>query len=87
MEGIRALIDNTVSPNTRTKFAGAVLYAQTLVEASWRGQNYMVSRTVAADIARIKFGLPEYFKPVLEELMHKHWNESEEYANSILAIK
>ena len=86
MESIRALIDNTVSTNTRTKFAGAVLYAQTLVEASWNGQNYM-SRTVAADIARIKFGLPEYFKPVLEELMHNHWNESEEYTNSILSIK
>ncbi|MDD2231239.1 MAG: hypothetical protein PHY48_17790 [Candidatus Cloacimonetes bacterium] len=37
--------------------------------------------------ARIKFGLPEYFTPVLEELLHNHWNESEEYANSILSIK
>lgn len=86
MESIKALIDNTVSANTRTKFAGAILYAQTLVEINQYDQNCM-SRTVAADMARIKFGLPDYFKPVLEELIHNHWNESEEYANSILSIK
>lgn len=86
MESIKALIDNTVSVNTRTKFAGAILYAQTIIEINQYDQNYM-SRTVAADMARIKFGLPEYFTPVLEELLRNHWNESEEYANSILSIK
>lgn len=91
MNSIELLLNNALDPNTRVKFAQAIMYAQGIIEASWRSQSetqekgeYTLSKGVAAIIARNEFELPKYLGTILDDLLHNYWNESNEFANSVL---
>lgn len=85
--------NNTRSDNTRSGeiIANALIIASVIRESSWKPADaphmygaYQLTKSEAADAAALKMGIPKSFAQLVDILLSAAWNDSLEWANSVL---